>query len=116
MMFERKALYSPHEVARIAGLSTSTILNYIRSEKLYAIKLSERTYRIPIASLIATFFPELKRPPKIVRRTVTASELEAESRRELRRVHEEYDRLMTGRRAARPAKRAPRPRKAATRA
>lgn len=66
-MFERKAFYSPHEVAEIAGLSTSTILNYIRSGKLYAVRLSERTYRIPLAAVIATFYPEQKAPVAIVR-------------------------------------------------
>lgn len=67
-MFERKAFYSPHEVAEIAGLSPSTILNYIRSGKLYAVKLSERTYRIPLGAVVTTFYPEQKPPPVIVRR------------------------------------------------
>lgn len=114
-MFERKALYSPQEVARIAGLSTSTILNYIRSGKLYAIKLSERTYRIPIASLIATFFPELKKPPKYTRRTLTREELDAEWERKSGEAHEAYDQLTTERRTTR-VRRAPRRRKPAARA
>lgn len=67
-MFERKAFYSPHEVAEIGGLSTSTILNYIRSGKLYAVRLSERTYRIPLGAVIATFYPQQKAPAVIVRR------------------------------------------------
>lgn len=66
-MFERKALYSPQEAAEIAGLSVSTVLNYIHGEKLYAVKLSERTYRIPLASILRTFFPDQKPPPREIR-------------------------------------------------
>lgn len=37
-----KSFYSPIEVARLASVSNSTILNYIRSEKLAAVRLSAR--------------------------------------------------------------------------
>lgn len=53
-----KPFYSPHEVAEIAGLHPSTILNYIASGKLYAVKLSERTYRIPARSMLQLLAPE----------------------------------------------------------
>lgn len=43
----RKAFYSPGEVAGFLDVSTDTILNYIHAEKLFAIQLSARTYRIP---------------------------------------------------------------------
>ena len=42
-----KSFYSPAEVAEMAGLHRSTILNYIHAERLAAVKLSDRTYRIP---------------------------------------------------------------------
>ncbi|MBA3234471.1 MAG: excisionase family DNA-binding protein [Chloroflexi bacterium] len=42
-----KAFYSPGEVADLASLSNSTILNYIHEGRLSAVRLSERTYRIP---------------------------------------------------------------------
>jgi excisionase family DNA binding protein len=42
-----RPFYSPAEVAALVGLSSSTILNYIHAERLAAVKLSERTYRIP---------------------------------------------------------------------
>ncbi len=42
-----KAFYSPGELGDLLDLSSDTILNYIKSGKLFAIKLSERTYRIP---------------------------------------------------------------------
>ena len=47
-----KSFYSPTEVARLASVSNSTILNYIRSEKLAAVRLSARVYRIPRKSVM----------------------------------------------------------------
>lgn len=101
-MLERKAFYSPQEVAELAGLSTSTILNYIRSEKLYAIKLSERAYRIPLASVIATFYPELKRPPKIIQRK---GDVQATWQRWMKEAHAAYDEAIKAQRAPRAPKR-----------
>ena len=42
-----KAFYSPSELGELIDLSSDTILNYIKANKIFAIKLSERTYRIP---------------------------------------------------------------------
>jgi hypothetical protein len=42
-----KAFYSPGELGDLLDLSSDTILNYIKSGRLFAVKLSERTYRIP---------------------------------------------------------------------
>ena len=42
-----KAFYSPSELGELINLSSDTILNYIKANKISAIKLSERTYRIP---------------------------------------------------------------------
>src|SRR5450759_1967009 len=53
-----KSFYSPHEVAAMASVHPSTILNYIASGHLYAVKLSERTYRIPVRAVIALLEPE----------------------------------------------------------
>lgn len=53
-----KSFYSPHEVAAMADLHPSTILNYIASGRLYAVKLSERTYRIPARAVISLLEPE----------------------------------------------------------
>jgi excisionase family DNA binding protein len=47
-----KSFYSPGEVATLASVSSSTILNYIHAGKLAAVRLSERTYRIPRKSVI----------------------------------------------------------------
>ena len=61
-----KAFYSPTEVARLASVSNSTILNYIRSEKLAAVRLSARVYRIPRRSVMLLLgLPT--RPPRIFR-------------------------------------------------
>lgn len=47
-----KAFYSPSEVAVLASLSSSTVLNYIHEGRLAAVRLSERTYRIPRKAVI----------------------------------------------------------------
>ena len=57
-----KSFYSPREVAAMAGVHPSTILNYISSGHLYAVKLSERTYRIPVRAVNALLEPELVPP------------------------------------------------------
>jgi excisionase family DNA binding protein len=77
-----KSFYSPHEVAAIAGVHPSTILNYIASGRLYAVKLSERTYRIPVRAVIGLLEPERLTPSAI---TV---EPEADVAHELAREHE----------------------------
>jgi excisionase family DNA binding protein len=53
-----KSFYSPHEVAQMASVHPSTILNYIASGRLYAVKLSERTYRIPVRAVVGLLEPE----------------------------------------------------------
>jgi excisionase family DNA binding protein len=53
-----KSFYSPHEVAVMASVHPSTILNYIASGRLYAVRLSERTYRIPARAVIGLLEPE----------------------------------------------------------
>ena len=47
-----KAFYSPAEVAELASVSSSTILNYVHDGRLVAVRLSERTYRIPRKAVI----------------------------------------------------------------
>lgn len=57
-----KAFYSPAEVASMASVHPSTILNYIASGRLYAVRLSQRTYRIPVRAVIALLEPERLAP------------------------------------------------------
>lgn len=63
-----KPFYSPGEVASLAGVHSSTILNYIRAGKLYAVRLSERTYRIPMRSVQKLLEPESVAPPNVIDR------------------------------------------------
>ena len=56
--FERKAYYSPTELAAILGVHRTTIDRYIRDGKLRAVKLSERTYRIPLGAVLRLVSPE----------------------------------------------------------
>ena len=60
-----KPFYSPHEVAAMASVHPSTILNYIAAGRLYAVKLSERTYRIPVRAVIGLLEPERLTPSSI---------------------------------------------------
>ncbi len=61
-----KPFYSPHEVAAIAGVHPSTILNYIATGRLYAVKLSKRTYRIPVRAVMGLLEPERFAPSSVV--------------------------------------------------
>ena len=60
-----KALYAPAEVAALVGLSSDTILSYIHAGRLFAIKLSARTYRIPQRE-VARFMGEAVAPSRMV--------------------------------------------------
>lgn len=54
----RKPFYSPKEYAAIAGIHPSTVLDYIHSGTLYAVRISDRVYRIPLASLLNSLYPD----------------------------------------------------------
>ena len=60
-----KSFYSPAEVAELASVSPSTILNYIKSGKLPAVRLSERLIRIPRKAVVRLL--ELDESPPVVR-------------------------------------------------
>lgn len=51
------ALYTPAEVARLLRVHPRTILNWVHDQRLDAIRLSERVYRIPRAALVKHLFP-----------------------------------------------------------
>ena len=67
MEFERKAYYSPTELAAILGVHRTTVDRYIREGKLRAVKLSERTYRIPLGAVLRLLAPDevgpVRHPP-----------------------------------------------------
>jgi excisionase family DNA binding protein len=63
-----KTFYSPAEVAEMAAVHPSTILNYIKDGRLYAVRLSERTIRIPARAVLKLLAPEDVIPPRISER------------------------------------------------
>lgn len=75
--FERKAFYSPREYAALAGIHPSTVLDLIHAGKLWAVRISERIYRIPLAVVLTTLYPGEKREP-VVDRTSDAGQAIAE--------------------------------------
>ena len=76
-----QTFYSPREMAELAGVHPSTVMAWIHSGRLYAVKLSERTYRIPNRAVRKMLAPETVRPPRIIDRPdeiVDLSEAERE--------------------------------------
>jgi excisionase family DNA binding protein len=63
-----KAFYSPREMAAMVGVHPSTVMAWIHSGRLRAIKLSERTYRIPNKAVVKMLAPELANPPVFIER------------------------------------------------
>ena len=47
---QEKQFYSPAEVARALGISSTTVLRLVHDGRLPALRVSERIYRIPAAS------------------------------------------------------------------
>lgn len=43
--------YTPREVARRLRVSPTTVMKLIHDERLYAVRVSERVYRIPVPAL-----------------------------------------------------------------
>jgi excisionase family DNA binding protein len=80
-----KAFYSPAEVAALADVHPSTILNYIRDGRLYAVRLTERTIRIPARSVQKLLAPEAAARPEVVERPKT------DVRTSLQKEHEPSD-------------------------
>ncbi len=81
-----KSFYSPHEVAAMASVHPSTILNYIATGRLYAVKLSERTYRIPVRAVMALLEPERVAPSSMTVEPDADVERELTPEREARAV------------------------------
>lgn len=51
-MFEKKALYSPADIARILDVSDQTVLDWIHSDRLFAAQIGPRLFRVPHASFM----------------------------------------------------------------
>ncbi len=67
---ERRAFYTPAEVAALARVDRKTVLSWIHGGKLNAVQLSARIYRVPLAAVIKLLAPAHVRRPMIQRRTV----------------------------------------------
>jgi excisionase family DNA binding protein len=61
-----KPFYSPPEVAELAQVSSATIHNWIKAGRLVAVRLSERTYRIPRKSVMRLLDPASVREPTFI--------------------------------------------------
>lgn len=61
--FQPKAFYTPGEVAEILRVSSQTVLDWIHKDRLDAVQLSERVYRIPLGGLLI----HLGEPPRVTR-------------------------------------------------
>lgn len=60
-----QAFYSPKEVAALAGVHPSTIRGYIKTERLYAVRVSPRKYRIPARSVQLLLDPDSVPRPRV---------------------------------------------------
>lgn len=80
--FERKAFYSPTELANLIGVDPSTVLDWIHREELYALRLGPKTYRIPLAVVMTRLDPGSATPRRVA---IEPSEIAADERRRKRR-------------------------------
>jgi len=65
---DRRPFYTPRDVAELARVDPKTVLTWIHQDKLSAIRLSERIYRIPLGAVVKLLSPsDIRRPA--VRRT-----------------------------------------------
>lgn len=61
-----KPFYTPTEVAELAQVSSATIHNWIKAGRLIAVRLSERTYRIPPKSVLRLLDPASITEPRFI--------------------------------------------------
>jgi len=84
---DRKAFYTPGEIAALTRVDPKTVMSWIHGGKLNAVQLSARIYRVPLAAVIKLLAPDQIRRPALRRRTVRQLERPGEARaRERRRV------------------------------
>lgn len=76
--FEKRAYYTPTEFGELFHIDPSTVLKWIHAKTLYAVKLGPKTYRIPLAVVMARIDPEAK-PTRV--KIDAREELEADERR-----------------------------------
>jgi excisionase family DNA binding protein len=71
--FEKKAFYTPAEIARLFEVHPSTVREWIHSDRLFAYQLSERVTRIPLGSVMRL----LGESPRVIERDLSAPEADA---------------------------------------
>lgn len=75
---EQKPFYSPTEFAKLIDVDPSTVLDWIHRDRLFALKLGPKTFRIPLATVMSRLRPEAAMPTRVA---IDASELAADERR-----------------------------------
>lgn len=76
--FEKQPYYTPSEFGKIFRVDPSTVLNWIHQGTLYAVQLGPKTYRIPLAVVMARVSPQTT-PTRI--EIDASAELAADERR-----------------------------------
>ena len=71
--FQKQAFYTPDELAHLLRVHVSTVREWIRTDKLFAYRLSERISRIPLTSVMEM----LGESRPVIHRTLTGEEEEA---------------------------------------
>ncbi len=71
--FEKKAFYTPAEIARLFEVHPSTVREWIHSDRLFAYQISERVTRVPLSSVMHL----LGERAHVVERDLSATEADA---------------------------------------
>ena len=68
--FEKKAFYTPGEIAVLFQVHVSTVREWIHSDRLFAYRLSERVVRVPLSSVMEL----LSESPRVTERDLSPDE------------------------------------------
>jgi excisionase family DNA binding protein len=83
-----KRYYTPREVSELLRVSPTTVMKLIHDERLFAVHVSDRVYRIPIGALARLQAPEsINHEPSVIRVTTLTPLGEP--------VESEHERLVT---------------------
>jgi len=70
--FQKQAFYTPEELAQLLRVHVSTVREWIRTDRIFAYRLSERISRIPLTSVMEM----LGESQPVIHRTLTEEEEE----------------------------------------
>ena len=71
--FQMQAFYTPDEVAALLRVHVTTVRDWIRSERLFAYRISERVSRVPLGALMEL----LGEPQPVVHRILNPADGQA---------------------------------------